>query len=99
MDTGTAGGVVALGLGIFILWVAFSGLIVGALARLLLPGPDPMSWLATIGYGIAGSFLGGLVSRLVSLPQWAGLILPVAGAMMLIWIFRRRKSGGPPSAG
>ena len=60
MEAGTsAGGVVALGLGLFILYVALSGLIVGALARWALPGPDPMSWPATIGFGIAGSFLGG----------------------------------------
>ena len=93
MDTGTAGGVVAVGLGIFILYVALSGLIVGALARWILPGPDPMSWFATIGYGIAGSFLGGLVARLVTLPTWAGPVLSVAGAILLIWFFRRRKAG------
>jgi uncharacterized membrane protein YeaQ/YmgE (transglycosylase-associated protein family) len=98
MDTGTAGGVVAMTLGFFILYVALSGLIVGALARWILPGPDPMSWPATIGYGIAGSFLGGLVARLVTLPVWMGPVLSVAGAILLIWFFRRRKSGSPPAA-
>jgi len=100
MDTGNAGGVIAAGLGILILVWALSGLLIGALARWALPGPDPMTWLATIGYGIGGSFLGGIVGRLVHLPNWAGLIASVAGAALLIWFFRRRKTPSvPPSAG
>lgn len=99
MDTGTAGGVLAAGLGILILIWVLNGLVIGALARWALPGPDPMSWLATIGYGIGGSFLGGFVGRLVHLPNWAGLITSVAGAALLIWFFRRRKvSPASPSA-
>jgi uncharacterized membrane protein YeaQ/YmgE (transglycosylase-associated protein family) len=100
MDTGTAGGVIAAGLGILILIWVLNGLIIGALARWALPGPDPMSWLATIGYGIGGSFLGGFIGRLVHLPNWAGLIASVAGAALLIWFFRRRKAPpAPPSVG
>jgi uncharacterized membrane protein YeaQ/YmgE (transglycosylase-associated protein family) len=99
MDTGTAGSVVAVTLGVFLLYVALSGLIVGALARWILPGPDPMGWLATIGYGIAGSFLGGLVGRLTAVPTWVGPVLSVAGAVLLIWFFRRRKSGSAPPSG
>ena len=48
----------------FILVLALEGLIVGALARLALPGPDPMGVVATIGLGLAGSFVGGIVSWL-----------------------------------
>ena len=100
MDTGSAGGVIAVGLGILILLWALNGLVIGALARWALPGPDPMSWLATIGYGIGGSLLGGIIGRLVHLPNWAGLITSVAGAALLIWFFRRRKApSAPPSAG
>jgi len=51
----TAGGVVAVGLGLFIPYVAVSGLVVGALARWDLPGPHPMGWLPTIGFGLAAS--------------------------------------------
>jgi uncharacterized membrane protein YeaQ/YmgE (transglycosylase-associated protein family) len=99
MDSGAAGGTVAIGLGFFILFVALSGLIVGALARWALPGPDPMSWLATIGYGIGGSFLGGILGRLIHLPAWADLIASVAGAALLIWFFRRRQTAArPPQA-
>lgn len=98
MEAGTAGGMVAVGLGVFILYVAVSGLIVGALARWALPGPDPMGWLPTIGFGIAGSFLGGLVGRVVHLPNWAGLLASVAGAALLIWFFKRRKAAATPPA-
>ena len=97
MDTGSAGTVLGVGLGLFILYVALSGLIVGALARWALPGPDPMGWLPTIGFGLAGSFLGGLLGRLIHLPGWTSLLASVAGAALLIWFFRRRKT--PPSAG
>lgn len=79
------------GLVLLALWYALGGLIVGALARWLLPGPDPMSALATIGYGIAGSLVGGLVSRLLGVPQAFSFVLAVAGAAALIWYFRRRK--------
>jgi uncharacterized membrane protein YeaQ/YmgE (transglycosylase-associated protein family) len=96
MESGAAGGVVAVGLGLFILYVALSGLIVGALARWALPGPDPMGWLATIGYGIGGSFLGGILGRLIHLPPWADLIASVAGAALLIWFFRRRQAAARP---
>ena len=51
-----------MGLIAFIVILAVFGLIVGALARLALPGPDPMGILATIGLGLAGSFVGGLIA-------------------------------------
>ena len=47
-----------------IIAILVGGLIVGALGRLLVPGPNPMGIWATIGVGIAGSVLGGLVGRL-----------------------------------
>jgi uncharacterized membrane protein YeaQ/YmgE (transglycosylase-associated protein family) len=85
-------GVLGVGLGILVLYFVLSGLIVGALARWLLPGPDPMSWPATIGYGLAGSFLGGIVGRLINAPALIGLALSVGGAALLIWFFRRRNA-------
>jgi uncharacterized membrane protein YeaQ/YmgE (transglycosylase-associated protein family) len=88
----TTAGVMGVGLGILVLYFVLSGLIVGALARWLLPGPDPMSWPATIGYGLAGSFLGGIVGRLVGAPALVDLGLAVAGAALLIWFFRRRNA-------
>lgn len=94
MDASTAAGTVGAGLGIFLLVMvvvgAVSGLIVGGIARFLLPGPDPMSWLRTILYGIAGSFVGGMIGRLLGIPEYLGFVLAVACAAGLIWFFTRR---------
>jgi uncharacterized membrane protein YeaQ/YmgE (transglycosylase-associated protein family) len=64
------------------------GLIIGALARLALPGPDPMSIPMTIVLGIAGSLIGGLVAR-VFLGTGGGLIFAVLGAILLLYLYRR----------
>jgi uncharacterized membrane protein YeaQ/YmgE (transglycosylase-associated protein family) len=69
---------------------AISGLIVGGIARFLLPGPDPMSWPRTILYGIGGSFVGGMVGRLLHVPEYLSFVLSVACAAGLIWFFTRR---------
>jgi uncharacterized membrane protein YeaQ/YmgE (transglycosylase-associated protein family) len=45
-------------------WIVF-GLIVGAIARLLVPGRDPMGWIGTILLGVAGSLLGGFLGSLI----------------------------------
>jgi len=74
------------------------GLIAGALARLIMPGKDPMGLLMTIILGIAGSFLGGFISRLIWRPDAdtpfrpGGLILSVLGAILLLWIWRMIRS-------
>jgi uncharacterized membrane protein YeaQ/YmgE (transglycosylase-associated protein family) len=72
----------------FILFLVFGGLVVGGLARLALPGPDPMSVLATIGLGIAGSFIGGIAS-FVLLGHAGGIIFAVLGATLLLYLHRR----------
>ena len=72
----------------FILFLALFGLVVGGLARLALPGPDPMGILATIGLGIAGSFLGGVVSYLF-LGHAGGIVFSVLGATLLLYLLRR----------
>ncbi|MGH3262265.1 MAG: GlsB/YeaQ/YmgE family stress response membrane protein, partial [Trebonia sp.] len=48
-----------------ILMLLIVGLFVGAIARLLMPGRDPIGCLGTIGLGIAGSFIGGFLQNLV----------------------------------
>jgi uncharacterized membrane protein YeaQ/YmgE (transglycosylase-associated protein family) len=72
----------------FILVLALEGLIVGALARLALPGPDPMGILATIGLGLAGSFVGGVLSWLL-LGHAAGIIVSILAATLLLYLHRR----------
>jgi uncharacterized membrane protein YeaQ/YmgE (transglycosylase-associated protein family) len=82
-----------MGLLLFLILLVLAGLVVGALARLLLPGPDPMGVGATILLGIAGSFIAGLFSWFVLDRRGAGLILSVLFSMLLLWL-RRRSYGG-----
>jgi uncharacterized membrane protein YeaQ/YmgE (transglycosylase-associated protein family) len=72
----------------FILFLAVEGLIVGALARLALPGPDPMGIFATIGLGLAGSFVGGVVSWLF-LGHAGGIVVSLLAAILLLYLHRR----------
>jgi len=72
----------------FILVLVVEGLVVGALARLALPGPDPMSIPATIGLGLAGTFLGGIVAWLF-LGHAGGLVFALLGAILLLYLYRR----------
>jgi uncharacterized membrane protein YeaQ/YmgE (transglycosylase-associated protein family) len=72
----------------FIVLLLISGLIVGALGRLAIPGPNPMSIGMTILVGIGGSLIGGLVGR-VLFGRPGGFILAVAGAALLVWLISR----------
>ena len=68
------------------------GLIVGAIARLLMPGRDPMGCLATALLGIGGSFVGGLIGSAIFAPREGyyrpGFIMSVVGAIILLLIWR-----------
>jgi len=72
----------------FIFGLIVWGFIVGALARLALPGPDPMPWYATIGLGLAGSLLGGIIAQLL-IGTAGGLIFALLGAILLLYLYRR----------
>jgi uncharacterized membrane protein YeaQ/YmgE (transglycosylase-associated protein family) len=77
-------GVALVGLALKLLWWALVGLVIGSLARLVLPGAHPIGWLATIGAGIAGALLGGIVGDAL---DWGGLLeflLSIAAAALLI---------------
>jgi uncharacterized membrane protein YeaQ/YmgE (transglycosylase-associated protein family) len=76
-----------MGIGI-IISLLVSGLIIGALARLALPGPDPMGILATIGLGLGGSFVGGVVAYLL-VGTAGGVIFSILGAILLLYLYRR----------
>lgn len=72
-----------------ILSAIVAGIVIGALARFFYPGPVQMSWLATIGLGIAGSLLAGLVvSRGRAGFHRAGCLASIIGAMALILLGR-----------
>lgn len=76
----------------FILGLILSGLIVGALARLAVPGPNPMSIGMTILVGIGGSLLAGLIAKLLFRDATAGILLSVAGAALIVWLMGRREA-------
>jgi uncharacterized membrane protein YeaQ/YmgE (transglycosylase-associated protein family) len=83
-----------MGLLAYLVLLAASGLIVGALARLALPGPDPMSIGMTILIGLAGSFIGGVVMIAITGGQNAGgIVVSVAGATLIVYLIRRRRGG------
>jgi uncharacterized membrane protein YeaQ/YmgE (transglycosylase-associated protein family) len=79
---------------LYIIGLIITGLIVGALARLALPGKDPMSIPMTIGIGIAGSFVGGLiVAAITGGRSVGGIVVSVAVATFFVWLVRRRRGG------
>jgi uncharacterized membrane protein YeaQ/YmgE (transglycosylase-associated protein family) len=71
--------------------LVIAGLIVGALGRLAIPGPNPMSIGVTILVGIGGSLIGGLVGN-VLFNRPGGLLLSVAAAALIVWLLQRRAS-------
>ncbi len=92
MEPGTAAGMGGTAILVLLVMFLVSGLIVGALARLALPGRDDMSLLRTIGYGLGGSLLGGFVSTGLGVQsRIVSLIIAIAVAAGLIWFFTRRK--------
>ncbi|HEV8470860.1 MAG TPA: GlsB/YeaQ/YmgE family stress response membrane protein [Candidatus Limnocylindria bacterium] len=68
------------------------GLIVGFIARLIVPGPDPMGWLGTMFLGVLGSFVGGFLANLVftgqAVVQSAGWIGSIIGAVIVLLVWR-----------
>jgi len=73
---------------VLVLVIPLSGLIVGALARLAVPGPDPMSIWRTIALGIVGSIIGVVVASLLGLGN-GGIFLSVLGAVLVLIAYRR----------
>jgi uncharacterized membrane protein YeaQ/YmgE (transglycosylase-associated protein family) len=84
----------------FIIMLVVVGLIAGAIARLLVPGRDPMGVLGTIALGVAGSFIGGFLQNLIyfhtlTVRTWhpVGIIGSVIGAIILLLILRVSRRG------
>lgn len=67
-----------------LLWLLLTGLIIGALARLVLPGNQPIGWLMTILAGVAGSLGGGLIASALDLGGIVRFVIAVAVAAALI---------------
>ena len=64
------------------------GFVVGGLARLALPGPDPMPWYATIALGLGGSMVGGIIARIL-IGTAGGFVFAFLGAVLLLYLYRR----------
>jgi uncharacterized membrane protein YeaQ/YmgE (transglycosylase-associated protein family) len=71
-------------------WIVF-GLIVGALAKLIMPGDDPGGIIVTILIGIAGAVVGGFIGRAMGFygpNQVAGYLMSILGGIVLLAIYR-----------
>jgi uncharacterized membrane protein YeaQ/YmgE (transglycosylase-associated protein family) len=83
---------------VYVLLLLVWGFVVGALARLAVPGPDPMGVVRTALFGVAGSLLGGLVSQAFT-GRVGGFLVAFAGAFALVLGYRllvqRRPLTGP----
>ena len=79
-------------------WMFIVGIIVGALARFVMPGADHMGLIMTGVLGIVGSFVGGFIVRLFSKSaatadsskiQPAGILMSVVGAVIVLFVYNR----------
>jgi uncharacterized membrane protein YeaQ/YmgE (transglycosylase-associated protein family) len=71
-------------------WILF-GLVVGIIAKLLMPGRDPGGFIVTILLGIAGALLGGFIGRAMGFygtNESAGWIISILGAIVLLALYR-----------
>ena len=74
-----------------ILWTLIVGLVIGGLAKFIMPGKDPGGIVITMLLGIAGSFIGSWIGRLLGLyaeSQSAGFLMSLVGAIVLLAIYR-----------
>jgi len=77
-------------------WMFIVGIVIGAIARFIMPGADHMGLLATGILGIIGSFVGGFIVRMFSKApadsskiQPAGIIMSIVGALIVLFIYNR----------
>ena len=79
-----------------ILWVIIIGLVVGLIARLIVPGRQPMGWIATALLGIVGAYVGGTLGSVIFPPHHFTVTPPIkhsflgalVGAVILLWIYK-----------
>src|SRR5829696_7239475 len=86
----------------FLLYMLFVGIVAGFLARLLVPGRDPMGFWATVLLGIVGSFIGGLLGYVLfgkdldeGALQASGIIGSIVGAVIALLIWRALHRDSP----
>jgi uncharacterized membrane protein YeaQ/YmgE (transglycosylase-associated protein family) len=74
-----------------LIWAAIIGLIVGALAKFIMPGKDPGGILITMALGVVGSIVATWIGRAIGWyreGQSAGFLMSIAGAILLLYIYR-----------
>lgn len=74
-----------------LIWACIIGLIVGAVAKLIMPGKGPGGWIITILLGLAGSLVASYLGRMVGWykeGQSAGFIMSVLGAILVLFVYR-----------
>ena len=84
-----------------LLWAAIIGLIVGALAKFIMPGKDPGGIWITMALGIVGSIVATWIGRAIGWykeGQSAGFLMSIAGAILLLYIFRLIRGRSAPQA-
>jgi len=84
----------------YLISLVITGLVIGALGRLAIPGPNPMGCFGTLAVGIGGSIVGGIVARIIFGPLFvrhgiAVVTLEVLAAALIVWLVERsRRSRG-----
>jgi uncharacterized membrane protein YeaQ/YmgE (transglycosylase-associated protein family) len=85
-------------------WAVF-GLIIGAIARYLYPGPQPMGYLATMVLGIVGSLVGGFIAWALGFApvdegpfRGSGWMMSIVGALIVVWVTLYLAKRRPPRA-
>lgn len=81
---------------LYLITLALWGLIIGAFARLALPGKDPLTLFQTMLVGLGGSFLGGVIVYLITGGRYygAGWLGSLACATLIMYGIRRSRGGG-----
>jgi uncharacterized membrane protein YeaQ/YmgE (transglycosylase-associated protein family) len=78
-----------------LLWMFIVGILVGAIARWIMPGAEHMGLIMTGVLGIVGSFVGGFIARLFSKPppgapiHPAGIIMSIIGALVVLFVWNK----------
>ena len=81
---------------VHIIWLIILGLLVGLIARAVVPGRQPIGWIATALLGIVGSYVGGALGSIVFPPHQFDIHPPIkhaflgalVGAVLLLWLFK-----------
>jgi uncharacterized membrane protein YeaQ/YmgE (transglycosylase-associated protein family) len=79
-----------------LIWIILIGAVVGALAKFVMPGPDPGGFFLTALLGMGGALVATLLGRLIGLygaGQGAGFIASIVGAIIVLFVYRRLRSG------